>query len=131
MDWYNLISILFGGAGLVGFFVSLITIREAKRLKAAEASHAEIQNFQSTVDGLKSQIQFLNEQMDKIQYELREARNDYFKLSQENNNISIKYSKKKLCISKAYECNQKDCPVLAEQTKQENEYLKHKENGKG
>ena len=129
MDWINLLSFIFGGAGLVSFIIGVVTIREAKKLKGAEVDTAKINNLASVVDQLKKQVEFQSGQIDKLHKELGEAREAFMDLNSTYLTLDTKYNLKKLCISQAYGCSREDCPVLAKQKEQEENWIKQQNKG--
>ena len=124
MDWISLLSYVLGGAGVVSFIIGAVTIREAKKLKGAEVDAAKINNLVSVVEQLKKQVGFQAEQIDKLQLELSEAREAFMKLNATYLTLDTKYNLKKLCISQAYGCSKENCPVLAKQKEQEENWIK-------
>ena len=129
MDWINLLSFIFGGAGVVSFIIGVVTIREAKKLKGAEVDTAKIKNMMLIVEQLQTQVKFQAERIDKLQTELNEAREAFVKLNSTYLTLDAKYNLKKLCISQAYGCNKETCPVLMKQKEQEENWIKQQNKG--
>ena len=102
--------------------------RQSRRFKNAEAFEKEVAALSSTVENLKSQISFYDERLNKLQ-ELIVNKDVYIGvISEEKNALEIKHARNKSAINRAYACGYcsdlKDCPVLKQRTKNEEEYLK-------
>lgn len=102
--------------------------RQSMRFKNAEAFEKEVAALSSTVENLKSQISFYDERLNKLQ-ELIVNKDVYIGvISEEKNALEIKHARNKSAINRAYACGYcsdlKDCPVLKQRTKNEEEYLK-------
>lgn len=102
--------------------------RQSMRFKTAEAFEKEVAALSSTVENLKSQISFYDERLNKLQ-ELIVNKDVYIGvISEEKNALEIKHARNKSAINRAYACGYcsdlKDCPVLKQRTKNEEEYLK-------
>lgn len=126
LNWIlGVLTLASGSTAIISLFMYR---RQSIRFKNAEAFEKEVAALSSTVENLKSQISFYDGRLDKLQALVVNKDVYIGVLSEEKNTLEIKHAKNKSAINQAYTCkycpDKKDCPVLAQRAKNEEEYLK-------
>ncbi len=94
----NIVSVILGLGG------ALIFYKSRNRKEGAEAYKLEL-------DGLKDEIIFLNERLEKLRIETGKLRDDFVTLKEYSMNLELELisAKKNNRISKSYACKSRDC----------------------
>ena len=61
LDWTNILSMAFGGAGIIGAVVTLVNLRATKKKANAEADGAVVDALNAAIDGLRDTISELRD----------------------------------------------------------------------
>ncbi len=108
----EILSYIFGTGGILGFASYFLFFKANKRIKNAEAQEKDLENLNSVIKILKEQVEYLNEELNRLKSRIGEKDGLITNLYRERDILEKKYSQKKSAINCAYTCDKKDCPVL-------------------
>ena len=113
MTWIEILSIIFGAGGFLGFLSYLLFFKEEKRIRKAGATKEELANLEKSIEILQGQVKHQGDEIQRLQTQLKEKNQLIQKLYKERDVLEKTYAEKKSAINCAVACPYSvNCPVL-------------------